>query len=94
MEIVFFSEVHAVLQRQLALVSVPIYCTKQIATFIPTAHTSDQPVLRVWPSPGTVSSEVFPCKDLAAECNRRGCLWARAFLPITQAAVSWRWFNV
>jgi NAD(P)-dependent dehydrogenase (short-subunit alcohol dehydrogenase family) len=36
----------------------------------------------------------FPCKDLAAECKRRTCLWARAFLPIKKAAHSWRWCNV
>jgi hypothetical protein len=34
-------------------------------------------VLRALSTPGTIRSEVFRAKDLAAECNRRTCLWAR-----------------
>ena len=42
-----------------------------------TARTSDQPMLRALTRPGTIRFEIFRAKDLAAECHRRTCLWAR-----------------
>ena len=67
------------LKRQLALVSVPIYCAKQITFFIPTAHTSDQPVLRVWPTPGTVRSEIFRAKILQPNAIAAGACGLEIF---------------
>ena len=67
------------LKRQLALVSVSIYCAKQITFFIPTAHTSDRPVLRAWPTPGTVRSEVFRAKILQPNAIAAGACGLETF---------------
>lgn len=44
-----------------------------------TARTSDQPMLRALTRPGTIRFEISRAKDLAAECHRRTCWWARDF---------------
>ena len=66
------------LKRQLALVCVSTYCAKQI-TFFPTAHTSDQPVLRAWPTPVTVRSEVFRDKILQPNAIAAGACGLETF---------------